>query len=211
MTTIFYTQCRKLDFSQFKRGLSILPVEFQKRILKYKRWQDSHASLYGKLLLKEGLTRMGVGRSINEMKTTKFGKPCFLNGSFSFNISHSHNYILCAISCEEQKNLGIDVEKIKPIRLVDFENIWSSNEKDQIVNAESFYDYWTRKEAIVKAVGMGMYFPLNKIDVSQLKVNCQGETLFLRKINVDPDYVVHLASSAELDDVQLEYLSFHYN
>lgn len=211
MTTVFYTQCHKLNFSQFKKNLSILPMEFQRNIGRYKRWQDSHASLYGKLLLKEGLARMGFECNLSEMKLTQFGKPYFANKPFSFNISHSHNYILCAISYDEKKNLGVDIEKIKPIEFSDFQNIWARNEQRNIVNAESFYDHWTRKEAIVKAVGMGMYYPLNKIDVSNLKVRCKGELLFLRKINLDPDYIVHLASSVKINNIRLEYLSFKYN
>ena len=211
MTTVFYTQCHKLNYSQFKKGLSILPMAFQKNILRYKRWQDSHASLYGKLLLKQGLARMGFECQLSEMKLTQFGKPYFANNRFSFNISHSHNYILCAISCEEKNSLGVDIEKIKQIDFGDFQNIWARNEKRNIVNAESFYDYWTRKEAIVKAVGMGMYFPLNKIDVSKPQVRCKGGTLFLQKINFDPDYAVHLAAAVKIKNVHLEYLSFPYN
>jgi len=189
----------------------MLPVEFQKNILKYKRWQDSHASLYGKLLLKEGLAKMGFDCSLNEMKLTKFGKPYFANEKFSFNISHSHNYILCAISREEKNSLGVDIEKVKEIDFNDFESVWCQNEKNKIVSREVFYDFWTRKEAIVKAIGMGMYFPLNKIDVSKSEVHCKGDVLHLRKVNLDPDYVVHMASSAKIQEVQLEYFSFPYN
>lgn len=190
------------------KGLSMLPVEFQKNIRKYKRWQDSHASLYGKLLLKQGLIKMGFDCQLNEMKLKEYGKPYFENSPFDFNISHSHNYILCVISGEEKNNLGVDIEKIKPIDFGDFQNIWALNEEKNIVSPETFYDYWTRKEAIVKAVGMGMYYPLNKIDVSEPEVHCKGDVLHLRKISLDPDYVVHLASSKKINDVKLEYFSF---
>lgn len=211
MTTVFYTQCHKLNLPQFKKGLSMLPMAFQKNILRYKRWQDSHASLYGKLLLKEGLARMGFKCQLSEMKLSQYGKPYFANNRFTFNISHSHNYILCAISCEEKQNLGVDVEKIKPVQFSDFQNIWAANERRKIVNTETFFDYWTRKEAIVKAVGMGMYYPLNKIDVSRPQVRCKGGTLFLRKINLDPNYAVHLAASKRIQNIRLEYISFPYN
>ena len=85
-----------------------------------------------------------------------------------FNLSHAEGLIVCAVA--QQLDIGIDVEYI-----------WRDNKLEQIARhkfAESeaealfalppllqrsrFFDYWTLKEAYIKAVGDGMSIPLNK-------------------------------------------------
>ena len=84
----------------------------QQILRKYRRWQDAHAYLYGKLLLKEAISQLGFDHSLEFMQKTKYGKPYFKNNDFGFNISHSGEYIVCVISTDEKQNLGIDIEEI---------------------------------------------------------------------------------------------------
>jgi 4'-phosphopantetheinyl transferase len=76
-----------------------------------------------------------------------------------FNISHSEDFAVIAIS---RNKVGIDIEYIA--KDFDFTNllpdIFDSNEVLAIENAISkkhtFYKFWTRKEALVKALGKGI-------------------------------------------------------
>lgn len=105
----------------------------------------------------------------------KAGKPQ-LSGEYSnkvsFNLSHSNELVLYAFGL--RRNLGIDIEFMRPID--DLERIAEQNfslhetaelktlSSDKMV--EGFFNCWTRKEAYIKAIGDGISFPLQEFDVS---------------------------------------------
>lgn len=117
-----------------------------------------------------------VTPSIIEFSYSSYGKPMLSHkfitkcSSLFFNVSHSHQCILYAFA--KKNKIGIDVEYKKSI---DFQEIakqfFSNSEYNQIINATSelkeklFYTLWTCKEAFVKALGEGLFFPLNEFDV----------------------------------------------
>lgn len=76
-----------------------------------------------------------------------------------FNISHSENYAVIAISTQK---VGIDIEYISEEFCFDaiLPDIFEYKEISAIQNAvnkkEAFYTLWTRKEAFVKALGKGI-------------------------------------------------------
>jgi len=100
----------------------------------------------------------------------KNGKP-FLKGveNFYFNISHSDRYVVCAVSDEP---VGVDVEKIRPVKLRLADRFFTEQERRYVYNAENeasqyqrFFEIWTRKEAFVKMDGRGLRIPLDSFDV----------------------------------------------
>jgi len=88
-----------------------------------------------------------------------------------FNVSHSHDVALFAIVRDGM--VGIDVEKINP----DFatmeiaERFFSRSEINKLCSLQGreqingFFNCWTRKEAYIKAKGLGLSIPLNQFDV----------------------------------------------
>ncbi len=208
MTVILYTRCKKMEGSVYNEKLSELSQEMIIKNGKYKRWQDAHAHLYGKLLLVAGLKHLGIKKSLKDLMISEYGKPYFKDQFFSFNISHSEDYIVCVASKEEQNNLGIDLEKIKPIAFNEFENVWTEKEKKSLVNLKQFYTYWTRKEAVIKADGRGMQIPLNKIDVTKLEVIIDDKPHYLKHIAFDDAYEMHIASMTRLAHVDVIAYSF---
>jgi 4'-phosphopantetheinyl transferase len=117
--------------------------------------------------------------SPEELKFTqnRYGKPELVHPSglnLTFNLSHSHERALIGIARGRQ--IGVDIEYVKN----DFE--WKeiverffSSREIQMINAlpknlqhKAFFTCWTRKEAYVKATGMGLSLPLKEFDVSPL-------------------------------------------
>jgi 4'-phosphopantetheinyl transferase len=104
------------------------------------------------------------------------GKPQTppIDGSnISFNVAHSRNTILIAL--RRQGAVGVDIEYVD--RVTDamevargnfHENETASLEAvaDPQSRLKTFYRYWARKEAIVKADGRGLLLPLTSFDVS---------------------------------------------
>jgi 4'-phosphopantetheinyl transferase len=107
----------------------------------------------------------------------EFGKPNLVAGQglpLQFNLSHSGELVLIAIAAG--RALGIDVEKIRTDFAADelAAHFFSVNERKILVSLagqmqyEAFFACWTRKEAYLKARGVGLSLPLNQFDVSFL-------------------------------------------
>lgn len=141
-------------------------------------------------IVARGVLRDIIARYINVspqdilFKYTKFGKPYLSNSNISFNLSHSGRYVLYAIT--ENADIGIDVEECKDNIefLLIAKEFLSKAEYNQflIVSPEekclAFYQAWTRKEAILKAMGKGLQFPTNQLEVSFLP----SEAIKVKKI-----------------------------
>lgn len=186
-----------------------LPADEKDRILKFRNWDDSQRSLLGKLLLIEGLIRTGhVAEKMLEMKRDEFCKPYFSNGPY-FNISHSGKYIVCAIS--NNIPLGIDIEHIKEINIYEMQGQWCEAEWNSIVSSKNslatFYQFWARKEAIVKADGKGLSMQLDCIDTSSDEVKL-NQAWYLKEILVGVEYACYLAVNK--NDIELTICKIHF-
>jgi 4'-phosphopantetheinyl transferase len=90
------------------------------------------------------------------------GKPALLDQPLFFNLSHTGDYLLIAVS--DQPQIGVDIEQIRSRPgLADIAqrcfstqelNHWQSLPENQ--RLALFYRLWTKKEAFVKAVGRGL-------------------------------------------------------
>ncbi len=106
----------------------------------------------------------------------KNGRPCVdntLQGSaIEFNVSHSGNFVLIALSLENR--LGVDIEKISPD--IDYpalaSRFFSQAENTQLATFKgderrrAFYRAWVRKESFIKAIGAGIGYGLDQFSVS---------------------------------------------
>jgi len=205
MTAIYYTTCKKLSDQAFEKAVLLLPAAMQQNLKKFRRWQDAHADLYGKLLLKEAISALGYNHDLGSLHKTKYGKPYFKDSNFGFNISHSGNYILCVISTDEKLNLGIDIEEIKPIALESFIDVFTDQEKKEIIHKNNFYTFWTRKEAVAKADGRGLIIPFDTIDTLGLCVGLNKTTYNLYEIHIDDKYVIYLAACSNIKNIKQIY------
>jgi 4'-phosphopantetheinyl transferase len=189
---------------KFEHYLMVLPAAQRDKIRKYMRWQDAHASLFGKLLLLQALRDFDVRVELENLEYTVFGKPYIAKAAVGFNISHSGNCVICVMSTDV-KTIGVDVEEIKPIDTESFRSIWTIKEWSRIQQGHLhiFYQYWTRKEAIVKAEGDGLNIPLNQIDVSEDVGRYMHKTYFLTPIHLAPQFSIHCASLSPIDHLDL--------
>jgi len=70
-----------------------------------------------------------------------------------FNLSHSGDVTLVAVARDSE--VGVDVERIRPvIEMHSIARRWLG--RDDIADEPEFYRVWTRHEAMVKALGVGL-------------------------------------------------------
>lgn len=185
--------------------LNKLPENMRKRALRYKFEIDAFNFVIGRLLLKTSLSNLGVPSNIDEIKFHNSGKP-FIN-NISFNISHTEGMVVCAITT--QGEIGIDIEKIKPVNLSNFEAWFTKSEWTDIYNTSSplhkFYWYWTRKESIIKAMGVNLsYLHQIEIDISQDFFTENGRKWWLYELDLTDDFTTALCTEKETQEVNIK-------
>jgi phosphopantetheine--protein transferase-like protein len=100
---------------------------------------------------------------------TSAGKPFLADVPLRFNLSHSADTNLLAVGRSE---VGVDIERKRTVTSLaslaarhfagpELEAMRSSNDPLQ-----SFFQTWTRKEAVIKLVGLGMATSLQDLDTS---------------------------------------------
>jgi 4'-phosphopantetheinyl transferase len=126
--------------------------------------------------LREILGRyLGAAPDRLELAYNAYGKPelpAASAGGIQFNLAHSGAWALVAVS--RFRPVGIDLERVRPLRDIDqlARNTFSARELasyealPQEGRQLGFFACWTRKEAMIKAWGVGLSIPLHAFDVS---------------------------------------------
>lgn len=146
--------------------------------------------------------------------TNDYGKPALSTDpsgrSMDFNLSHSEDLALVAVTWE--RKVGIDLERFRQgiSAQVIARQYFSSSEFAELLALPSeqreigFFNCWTRKEAYIKAQGLGLSLPLESFDVS-LNPNepailqatrpdpKEAAKWTLLSLEVSPDYAAALA------------------
>jgi 4'-phosphopantetheinyl transferase len=101
-----------------------------------------------------------------------YGKPRLEGSDVRFNVSHSHGLGMIAIA--RGREVGCDIERVDPSFADEKipEQFFSPHEVAALralpesEQCAAFFRCWTRKEAFIKACGMGLSLPLDSFDVT---------------------------------------------
>ena len=122
-----------------------------------------------------GLLRVILGRYVAtapaalRFELGTYGKPKLIDEVLGFNLSHSGDQALIAVT--KQGEVGVDIERLRS----DFSpeemaaNVFSPQERADLhslpsdIRHHAFLTLWTGKEAYVKARGDGLSFPLSQL------------------------------------------------
>lgn len=150
------------------------------------------------------------------------GKPR-LRGGPEFNLSHSENLVLLAIGGDQP--VGVDVERVRFMPdAIDIAKLYFTKREYEALHrlsykeqTETFFCYWTRKEACLKAVGYGLSLPLDSFEVllSTHESTCIGTSrarmtpfieLSLHSILPSPGYIGALAVHGTFRQLRLWHM-----
>jgi len=169
-TTVVYMLHTRDHAGQMADIYRLLSEDEQKHARRFVKNTDK--TLY---ILSHGMLRKILGARLSQdpahlaFRKEKQGKPALEGEKIHFNISHSGEVVLIAVS---DTQTGVDVEYMKPD--FDYEEILATNfcgreskaARSALDGRKMFYRLWTRKEALLKADGIGLTDDLTKIDVS---------------------------------------------
>lgn len=141
------------------------------KAMSYRFMKDRCLSLGAELLLRDALCDFGIDRTEPlEFEYRKNGKP-YLSGydNIFFNLSHSGDYVMCAVSGSE---VGCDIQKIDKADMKLAERFFTEREYHVIAElpteeerTDMFYRYWTLKESFMKVTGLGMQLALDSFEI----------------------------------------------
>jgi 4'-phosphopantetheinyl transferase len=160
-------------------------------------------------------TYLGTKPSALRLAYNDFGKPC-LEGSrearsLSFNPSRSGVLMLVGVALD--RPVGIDIEYIDSSvssnevakRFFSMNEIAILEALPQSLRLREFFNFWARKEAYIKARGMGLSIPLDSFDVSPIQGEAavvlgtgdssDGSNWKIENLNIDSRYAAAVAAA----------------
>ena len=160
-------------------------------------------SRLGRELLSKLVDHAGENYEGLVIEKGKNGKPFFANCErLDFNISHSNELVVCALSVDDGK-IGADTEKkestIRKEKQPLFAGRFFSGNEREILEKEPdrFSEIWTRKEAYLKRMGTGIATDLREVDTCRVSSGIRFETLFVE------DHVITVCLSSEAKIIQI--------
>ncbi|MDN3658648.1 4'-phosphopantetheinyl transferase superfamily protein [Ferruginibacter paludis] len=159
------------------RLLGLLSTDERERAGRFRFERDQKRFIAARGMLRQILGYyLGIPPQELRFKYTSHGKPFLVTNAgydtLQFNLSHSDAVALLAITPD--RDIGIDIERIRcDVAVGQIANsFFSSNEIISLERIDDdqrsgvFFQYWTRKEAILKAVGEGVLARMQQFDVS---------------------------------------------
>lgn len=212
MTCIYYTKILKqLPKDIFLKYICLLPDELIDKNNRLKLWQDQHLNLFGKLLLLDMLNKNGYNKlTLEQIRYKKYSKP-FFDSTIDFNISHSGEYVICAMT--DNGSIGVDIEEIKPCVFLDFTNIMTREQWKIIENSNNpmtrFFEFWAIKESVIKADSRGLSIPLEEISIQTDSAFCMGKKWNIKKLLINKNYACYLATDQLQTKLQIQYVNYY--
>jgi 4'-phosphopantetheinyl transferase len=163
--------------SEVQAAAEILSSDEQKRAKRFYRVSDRKHFIVARAALRVILTRyLNVDPRQISFDQNAFGKPRLTGDRYypdlRFNLAHSSGLALYVIA--HSREVGVDLERLEPefatmglarslFAPEEVAALSSLSNNDFLVG---FYRCWTRKEAYVKAKGLGLSLPLKSFVVS---------------------------------------------
>lgn len=128
-----------------------------------------------------------------EFYQNTYGKPYLKENSVFFNISHSGKTWAIALSGNDE--VGIDIESISNVKgYKDIVSSYFHSEEITYINnsnddKRAFFYLWTRKEALLKAIGKGIDEGLNKFCAIDQEVCFDTKRIYITSKKIDDVYL----------------------
>ena len=148
--------------------MSLLSDDEKERMVRLEVEPKRELFLLGHGLLRTALSRQADVNPIDWRFSAGIGgRPEILSPSsrLRFSLSHTRGLVACAVSIDRE--IGLDVEDTSNARSIALaDRYFSPRERQDLRRAPAaeqaarFYEYWTLKEAYLKACGAGLSLPL---------------------------------------------------
>lgn len=169
------------DESEYEKYFDMMTAERKEAVNRMKSENSRKQSVLGEMLARRGINALsGMAENDIVFARTENGKPYAVDSDIYFSISHSKEFVVCAVGHEE---IGIDIEQIRKVepRITDIsctetdkEYIFGGKDKSALDAdmLERFFEVWTAKEAYLKYIGTGI-MGLKTVSYEDIKPFCK--------------------------------------
>ncbi len=188
-----------LTENEFDKWYNLMTLSRKSKVDRKKLQTSKYCTVAGEMLVKNAISQeLNIVPDSIEIYADEKGKPYAKNINLHFSISHSDNMVVCVTDSE---NIGVDIEKIRPIDLAITKKVCTKNELLHIFNREplpedfdycedtemlkKFFEIWTVKEAYFKCIGTGI---TNLKSIDTLNLKCKKNMQIIDK------YIIHIVS-----------------
>ena len=203
---IWYADINSVSDEMYKSVLSAFPANIARDIDRYHRLIDKKSRLVARLLIHKYYSDADLSFNWSDWALTEKKKP-YMDGKPNFNISHSREKVLVGFS--DQYEIGVDIEYKQAVDVSAFASYFHPEEIDFLESnehsLEAFYKIWTRKEALLKAIGVGLLSGLNGVNVLLDEVNHDGNWQ-LKEIEVDRYYCACICAEKKTEDLLVQQI-----
>jgi 4'-phosphopantetheinyl transferase len=168
---IYAVKIIDISEQQIDKLLLLINSDKRNKIKSFINKKDKIRSLLGEILIRTIIEEeLHIGSKYITFEKNEYGKPYIREyPKFNFNISHSGDFVVCAI---DDELVGIDIEEVKHIECEEIaRNFFTTTEFDYIVKENldiqlsKFYEIWTLKESYIKCCGQGLSIPLKSFSI----------------------------------------------
>lgn len=154
-----YYDIRTMEAEEYEIWYAQMTPERQERTNTMRREDHRKAAVAADHLARTMIAEAcAVAEESIQFRKNENGKPYVVGLPIQFNVSHSGNFVACAV---DTRPVGIDIEQIRPIRPALVQKVCTEAEKayveapggDRLVR---FFEVWTSKEAWFKYTGTGI-------------------------------------------------------
>ncbi len=206
--------CDGLPEAQRERGLALVPPDELRRARRFVRREHQEAFLTQRVFLRSLLSRyVPVSPLKLEFSLGERGKPSLPGDRPHFNLSHAADRALLAVATDFA--LGVDIErldaKIDPRELGP--TVLAPSETPLVeglggaIQKRAFLRIWCRKEACLKAAGVGLLDDLISLSVATDRVDLRrcgdrridperAPIVFVQDLDMGDAHVAALATTA---------------
>ena len=195
---LFYTFISQNAPEEMDIFFRTLPGELRFSISQYQNQKDKQARVLSKFLTEKLFHQFYPDYQLDwkRLRKDENSKP-YLEG-YHFNFSSAHSEDLCVVCASVNDRCGVDAEILKPLDVSVYKDFLHSEEQDYLLKGQNsvndFYNIWVRKEAVLKASGLGISKELNEVNTLPDCIQVNGQDFFTNEVFISELYKVFVAS-----------------
>ncbi len=179
--------------------LPLLPPSERERAARYRFAEDQWRFVIGRLMIRGVMAQYADCSPCDlPLATNRYDRPLVMNlAQPQFSLAHSGRVVALLVG---QGACGVDVECIRARRMSASLYRRIVGRDDEPRDIDLFYRYWTRKEAVMKAHGLGLSLAPERIPVDfgsadhgVVHVTGLDLPLWVSDLNVLPGYAMAVA------------------